>query len=458
MTRSKIRQIFLLLVDILILLLSLYLSLGLRYLNWPSKELWNEHLFFFIPVFFVCILILYINSLYDLRKFINQSRIIEQVSKSVFFSFLLTIIIFYLIPNRDLSPKTILVIFSLISYAFLLLWRLGFSLLNKNYLPTVNVAIIGYNEVIRKTIKTIKRNKNLGYEIKFILSETNNVLEDIVDHYGLILIENVNQLSRAIKMHKINVLILEKDISEMKGLQKTLFNLLPSGINYCTLSKFYEEISGQIPIEILNKGWFLENLNLADKRNFERIKRLYDLGISGLMLILSLPFWPIIMLAIKIDSPGPIIFKQIRVGKNGKNFKFLKFRTMRVEDNTFKPTTTNDKRITRFGKFMRQTRIDELPQLINVLKGEMSFVGPRPERPELIKNLSQNIPFYNIRNLIKPGITGWDQISGEYHSPSIEDTYKKLQYDLYYIKNRSTYLDISIILKTIRTALGREGL
>ncbi|MGI6348012.1 MAG: sugar transferase [Patescibacteria group bacterium] len=458
MTRSKIRQIFLLLVDILILLLSLYLSLGLRYLNWPSKELWNEHLFFFIPVFFVCILILYINSLYDLRKFINQSRIIEQVSKSVFFSFLLTIIIFYLIPNRDLSPKTILVIFSLISYAFLLLWRLGFSLLNKNYLPTVNVAIIGYNEVIRKTIKTIKRNKNLGYEIKFILSETNNVLEDIVDHYGLILIEDVNQLSRAIKMHKINVLILEKDISEMKGLQKTLFNLLPSGINYCTLSKFYEEISGQIPIEILNKGWFLENLNLADKRNFERIKRLYDLGISGLMLILSLPFWPIIMLAIKIDSPGPIIFKQIRVGKNGKNFKFLKFRTMRVEDNTFKPTTTNDKRITRFGKFMRQTRIDELPQLINVLKGEMSFVGPRPERPELIKNLSQNIPFYNIRNLIKPGITGWDQISGEYHSPSIEDTYKKLQYDLYYIKNRSTYLDISIILKTIRTALGREGL
>ncbi|HKM40322.1 MAG TPA: exopolysaccharide biosynthesis polyprenyl glycosylphosphotransferase, partial [Patescibacteria group bacterium] len=284
------------------------------------------------------------------------------------------------------------------------------------------------------------------------------VLEDIVDHYGLILIEDVNQLSRAIKMHKINVLILEKDISEMKGLQKTLFNLLPSGINYCTLSKFYEEISGQIPIEILNKGWFLENLNLADKRNFERIKRLYDLGISGLMLILSLPFWPIIMLAIKIDSPGPIIFKQIRVGKNGKNFKFLKFRTMRVEDNTFKPTTTNDKRITRFGKFMRQTRIDELPQLINVLKGEMSFVGPRPERPELIKNLSQNIPFYNIRNLIKPGITGWDQISGEYHSPSIEDTYKKLQYDLYYIKNRSTYLDISIILKTIRTALGREGL
>ena len=166
MTRSKIRQIFLLLVDILILLLSLYLSLGLRYLNWPSKELWNEHLFFFIPVFFVCILILYINSLYDLRKFINQSRIIEQVSKSVFFSFLLTIIIFYLIPNRDLSPKTILVIFSLISYAFLLLWRLGFSLLNKNYLPTVNVAIIGYNEVIRKTIKTIKRNKKFKEEVK----------------------------------------------------------------------------------------------------------------------------------------------------------------------------------------------------------------------------------------------------------------------------------------------------
>jgi exopolysaccharide biosynthesis polyprenyl glycosylphosphotransferase len=436
----------------------LNIALTLRYFSPPSAELWQKHLALFVPIFVVWLLIFYINSLYDFRKFINQSRIIEQVTKSILIAFLVTIIFFYLMPNKELNPKTNLIIFSGVLYILFLLWRLGFSILNKKYLPTMNVAIIGYNEIIRKTIQNIKKNQQLGYKIKFILSEKNNVLVDVVDHYEIDLIEDVNQLARAIKLHKINILILEKDISEMKELQKTLFNLLPTGINYCNLTKFYEEISGQIPIEILNKGWFLENLNLANKKNFERIKRLYDLALSVLILILSLPFWPFIMLAIKIDSRGPIIFKQIRTGRNGKNFKFYKFRTMKVENNNFSITTKDDPRVTKFGKFMRQTRIDEIPQLINVLKGDMSFVGPRPERPELIKDLSRNIPYYSIRNLVKPGITGWDQISGEYHSPSTEDTYKKLQYDLFYIKNRSVYLDISIILKTIRTALGREGL
>ncbi len=458
MNGTRIRQFFLLLIDAVLLVISLNIALTLRYFSPPSAELWQKHLVLFVPIFVVWLLIFYINSLYDFRKFINQSRIIEQVTKSVLVAFLVTIIFFYLTPNRELNPKTNLIIFSGVFYILFLLWRLGFSILNKKYLPTINVAIIGYNEIIRKTIQTIKKNQQLGYKIKFILSEKNNVLVDVVDHYEIDLIEDVNQLARAIKLHKINVLILEKDISEMKELQKTLFNLLPTGINYCNLTKFYEEISGQIPIEILNKGWFLENLNLATKRNFERVKRLYDLALSVLILLLSLPFWPFIMLAIKIDSRGPIIFKQIRTGRNGKNFKFYKFRTMKVENNNFSITTKDDPRVTKFGKFMRQTRIDEIPQLINVLKGDMSFVGPRPERPELIKDLSRNIPYYSIRNLVKPGITGWDQISGEYHSPSTEDTYKKLQYDLFYIKNRSVYLDISIILKTIRTALGREGL
>jgi len=130
---------------------------------------------------------------------------------------------------------------------------------------------------------------------------------------------------------------------------------------------------------------------------------------------------------------------------------------MYTNGNDYSPTEENDSRITSFGSFLRKTRIDELPQIINVLKGEMSFVGPRPERPELVTELEKKIPFYNERMLVKPGITGWDQISNEYHSPSFEDSLKKLQYDLFYIKNRSVYLDISIILKTISTVLTRSG-
>lgn len=457
MLSTKIRQFLLFLVDGALLVLSLNMALTLRYLGTPNKELWTEHLRFFIPAFILWLLIFYINSLYDFRKFINQSKLIEQTTKSIIIAFAITIIMFYLIPSRDISPKTNLIIFTVIYYVLFLLWRLSFSILSKKYLPTINVAIIGYNEIIRKTITTIKRNQQLGYKIKFILSEKNHVLVEIAEHYELQIIEDANQLARAIKEHKINVLILEKDIGEMKELQKTLFNLLPTGINYSNLTKFYEEISGQIPIEILSKGWFLENLNLGTKKNFERIKRLYDFFFSTIFLAITLPFWPLIILAIRIDSQGPAIFKQTRTGKNGKNFYLLKFRTMRTEKNNQKPTSENDERITKVGKIMRQSRLDEVPQLFNVLKGEMSFVGPRPERPSLIKELSRNIPFYNIRNLVKPGITGWDQISGEYHSPSISDTYKKLQYDLFYIKNRSIYLDLSIILKTIRAIIGREG-
>ncbi len=458
MNNTKFKQFFLLFIDIILLIVSLRTALILRYLSIPNPEIWQQNLKFFIPVFILWILIFYINSLYDFRKIINQNRLFKQSIKSVLIAFFISIIFFYIIQSPTINPKTILLIFAIIYYFLFLTWRLLFLLLNKKYLSTINIAIIGYNEIILKTIQAIKKNKQLGYNIKFIVSEKNNVLVDIAENYDLIINEDINQLSRAIKEHKINIVILEKDISQMKELQKTLFNLLPTGISYRNLIKFYEEISGQIPIEILNKGWFLENLDLANKKNYERIKRLYDFFIASMVLLITLPFWPFIILIIKIESRGPIIFKQTRAGKNCQHFNFYKFRTMYEENNNRKMTEKNDKRITKFGKFMRQTRIDEIPQLINVIKGDMAFVGPRPERPELIKELSKNIPFYGIRNLIKPGITGWDQISGEYHSASIKDTYKKLQYDLYYIKNRSVYLDISIFLKTIKTALSNEGI
>ena len=458
MNNTKFKQFFLLLIDVILLIISLRTALILRYLSIPNIEIWQQNLKFFIPVFVLWILIFYINSLYDFRKIINQNKLFEQSVKSVLIAFLISIIFFYIIQSPTINPKTILLIFAVIYYLLFLTWRLLFLLLNKKYLSTINIAIIGYNEIILKTIQAIKKNKQLGYNIKFIVSEKNNVLVDVAENYDLVIIEDINQLSRTIKEHKINIVILEKDISQMKELQKTLFNLLPTGISYRNLIKFYEEISGQIPIEILNKGWFLENLDLANKKNYERIKRLYDLFVASIILLFTLPFWPIIILIIKIESRGPIIFKQIRAGKDCQHFNFYKFRTMYEENNNRKMTEKNDKRITKFGKFMRQTRIDEIPQLINVIKGDMAFVGPRPERPELIKELSKNIPFYGIRNLIKPGITGWDQISGEYHSASVRDTYKKLQYDLYYIKNRSIYLDISIFLKTIKTTLSNEGI
>jgi lipopolysaccharide/colanic/teichoic acid biosynthesis glycosyltransferase len=210
-------------------------------------------------------------------------------------------------------------------------------------------------------------------------------------------------------------------------------------------------------LEIIGQSWFLENLDLADKKIFEFIKRSADLIMAIIILIITLPFWPFILLAIKLSSPGPIFFSQYRMGKDNIPFKMFKFRTMRIENNNYSLTEKNDKRITKVGKIMRTTRIDEIPQLINIIKGQMSFVGPRPERPEFIAELKKNVPFFDIRTLVKPGISGWDQISGEYHSASVSDTIKKLQHDLFYIKNRSLFLDVTIILKTIKTVITYQG-
>ncbi|MFA5420899.1 MAG: sugar transferase [Patescibacteria group bacterium] len=457
MNNKKLKQFCLLFFDLILLFLSLKLTVILRYQGQLTESIQREHFQVFTPIFLIWLIVFYINSLYDFKKIINKNKVLERLGKSILISLIVSMVLFYILPQTQITPKTNLIIFSLLAFTFISLWRIIFMSINKKYIPGSNIAIIGYNEIIMKTIRIIKKNPQIGYNIKFILSEKNHILLDIAEVYGFKIIEDSHQLSRAIKDYKIDSLILEKDVSEMKDLQKTLFNLLPTGINYYNLINFYEEISGQIPLEILNKAWFLENLNLAEKRNFERVKRLVDLALASLSLFIVIPISLIVSILIKLTSKGPIFFKQLRCGKNGKEFYLHKFRSMRVQGNNLAPTEKDDPRITKLGKILRKTRVDELPQIFNVLKGDMSFVGPRPERPELIKELSANIPFYNARNLVKPGITGWDQISGEYHSPSLEDTYKKLQYDLFYIKNRSIYLDVTIILKTIKTALGHEG-
>jgi lipopolysaccharide/colanic/teichoic acid biosynthesis glycosyltransferase len=187
------------------------------------------------------------------------------------------------------------------------------------------------------------------------------------------------------------------------------------------------------------------------------VKRAVDIVMASLGMLILIPFWPLIALGIKIESKGPVLFKQVRLGHREKHFSIYKFRTMRNEQNDFAPTSVSDARITKLGNILRKTRLDELPQMINILKGDMSFIGPRPERPELAEGLSKVIPFYRQRHMVKPGVTGWDQVSGEYHSPSVEDTYKKLQYDLYYVRNLSPFLDVSIFFKTIMTVVARAG-
>lgn len=232
------------------------------------------------------------------------------------------------------------------------------------------------------------------------------------------------------------------------------------GVMVVDIRSFYEHVVQRLPLSQINDEWLLqaEGFSLNTRGSLRRLKRAFDVMLSLTLLILTLPITLLAALIVRLESPGPVIYKQDRVGLHEKEFTVYKFRSMRqdAEKNGAVWAAKNDARVTRFGKLMRKTRIDELPQLWNVLKGDMSFIGPRPERMTFVKDLKKSIPYYGMRHTVKPGLTGWAQVSYPYGA-SEEDARKKLEYDLYYIKNLSILLDIRILFKTLGVVLFPSG-
>ncbi len=232
------------------------------------------------------------------------------------------------------------------------------------------------------------------------------------------------------------------------------------GVRVIDLADFYEQTWFKVPVFYLQRSWFAmaQGFQLLHNPIGLRFKRIFDVAGALLLLILSSPLLLIAAILVKLESPGPLIFKQTRVGENGKLFTVYKIRSMRAdaEKDGAQWAKVGDSRVTRIGAFIRATRIDELPQLFNVLRGEMSFIGPRPERPEFTGTLEQEIPFYNLRHILRPGVTGWAQVMYPYGA-NVEDAQQKLQFELYYIKNYSLLLDAAIVLKTIRVVLFGKG-
>lgn len=449
---NKFKKFVLFLGDVVVMNLALYLALWLRYNSNPSLSSWQLNIGPFAVVFLFWLIAFYISNLYDLHSAINNGLFFRRVTQSFIAAAIISVVFFYLVPMHNLTPKTNLLIFVIIFIILFTIWRQSFNSLLKSYLPRTNLAVIGFNNLAEKIILELKQKPQLGFSLSFILEEKSDKKE--ID--GTPIFNNLKDLPALIEKRKINNVILATapDSQELRAL---LFECLPLKITFINLADFYETISGKIPLEVISKMWFLENLSEGNKSNFDSLKRTTDLILALIIFAVFIPFAIIIAMIIKLESRGSIFFIQTRSGERGKDFRMIKFRTMKTENNDQSPTQTVDRRVTRFGSILRKTRLDEVPQMINIIKGEMSFVGPRPERPELIEVLEKQIPFYRERMLVKPGITGSDQVSGEYHSPSYEDTMKKLQYDLFYIKNRSLYLDISIVLKTISTVLSRAG-
>ena len=329
-------------------------------------------------------------------------------------------------------------------------WRLAFTWLVQLPFLVERVYVLGTGERAQRLVHGVRQNPDLGVEI----ASWTGRLE------GAVTLESVAaHLMEVVHKQKVSRVIVAMPDRRGKIPMTELLELRKEGVKIEEATSWLEKISGKIEVEGLYPSWLVFSDGFRRSTPFRWVRRGLSIFISLIGLILALPLMPLIALAIWLDSKGPVFYYQDRVGKNGSVFQVVKFRTMRPDAeaaNGPQWAGDNDSRVTRVGLFLRRSRLDEIPQLWCVLKGDMAFVGPRPERPEFVEMLTKKIPFYGVRHMVRPGLTGWAQVKYKY-GRSVEDALEKLQYDLFYLKNASIGLDLLIMFQTIKTVLLRRG-
>lgn len=360
-----------------------------------------------------------------------------------------TAAISYFRPNYLLSGSSMALGLFIVALA-LSGWRLGYGWLVQLPILVERVYVLGTGERAQRLVQGLRQNPESGVEIASWTGKLEGeVTRDSVAAHLMKVVETQ-------KVHRVIVAVADR-----RGTipMEELLELRMQGVKVEEATSWLEKISGKIEVENLNPSWLVFSEGFRRSPMFLFVRRVLSIFISLIGLLLTLPLLPFIMLAIRLDSKGPVFYTQTRVGKGGKLFKVVKFRTMRqdAESGTGAQwAANNDPRVTRVGKFLRTSRLDEIPQLWCVLKGDMAFVGPRPERPEFIEELSKKIPYYGVRHMVRPGVTGWAQVKYKYGS-TIEDAREKLQYDLFYIKNASIGLDLLIMFQTVKIVLLGRG-
>lgn len=335
--------------------------------------------------------------------------------------------------------------------ASLMIWRWAFLWLISRPFLRERVYVMGSGERARRLVESLRARPDLGLEVVGWAGAVGN---------GSLTREQLaSQLMGLRERNAVDHIIVAMSDGRGKMPVRELLDLRLSGIKVDDATGLLEKISGKIEIHELNPSWLLFSEGFRLNSSFLFARRVVSFLLAFIGLIICLPLIPIIAVAIKLNSPGPVFYRQKRVGLRGRPFNCCKFRTMKANAEADTGATwaaDDDPRITRVGKFLRKVRLDEIPQMWNVLKGEMGFIGPRPERPEFVSDLSEQIPYYNLRHIIRPGITGWAQIRYKYGN-TLEDSRQKLQYDLFYIKNLSIGLDFWVLVQTLKVILLGRG-
>jgi exopolysaccharide biosynthesis polyprenyl glycosylphosphotransferase len=452
---SKQESLILLAGDILLFSIALWITLLVRYAEIPSTALFYTHIIPFSLLFIVWIMVYFISGLYDKHTILLRNKLSSIILNAQGINIIFAALFFFFVPYFNIAPKTNLVLYLVISSLLVLVWRI-YIFPRAWFRKRQKAVLIGYSDEVHELVEEVNNNPRYNLEFTLIVEADK----------GIDVSAFQKEIVEIISSGKASVVVADIHSRKMQGLLTTLYDLtfLEDAVTFIDIHKIYEDIFDRIPTSALKESWILENISASPKVVYDVLKRTMDLAGGIVIGLVSLIVYPFVFIAIKLEDgiSSKVFITQKRVGKNNEIYNSYKFRSMeRSEEGVWIGETDN--KVTRVGEFMRKTRIDELPQLWNILRGDLSFVGPRPDVSGLNERLSEEIEYYDVRNLIKPGLSGWAQIKQDYGdnnqvSPQgVVDTKTRLTYDVYYVKNRSFLLDIRIAFRTIKTVLSKLG-
>ncbi len=455
------RRVLLIVVDLAMVILAVLFALRVWTLRDPRLSFSPEfilsqtHWFLFLTALWLFLASL--GDFYNLRLAANLRSVWLILFRITALVFLIYVAIYFLSP-RQLLPRGIVLYHSTATLALVGIWRTIYGVLFGRAFFRRRAVVIGAGRAGRIIAQAIEENLPSEYQLVGYIDDDPSKQGQVIE--GIPVIGSRRDLLSLVKEEDVSEIILATTHTVHGELIRAIMDCQEQGVQITLMPLFYEEITGRVPVEHVGDDWSLVlPLDHAAIGSFWPFaKRTMDIFISGIGLIVLALLFPILALAIYVDSPGPIFYTQERVGKGGRIFRLFKFRSMvpNAEEAGAVWAEKNDPRVTRVGRFLRLTMMDELPQLINVSRGEMSIVGPRPERPIFAHQLAEQIPFYRARHAVRPGMAGWALVNYGYSS-SVRDALVKLQYDLYYIKHQSIYLDLLILAKTIGAMISFRG-
>ena len=450
MTLVPKREYAVLLVgDIVIFVLALWLTLTLRYLSFPTPELFRQHLVPFSLLFVVWVLVFFIAGLYGRHSRLFRRKLMGTILYTQAVNIMIAALFFFLIPAFGIAPKTQLLLYLVVSFPLIIVWRV----------------------YVFPRLRTLRRMKGVliaaGADGAALAHEVANdsrfpfSFDYVVDTATAPSHEVIQQACRVAEKDDVSFLVVDFFDQATSAVLPIMYDAAFHKQRFALVDviDLYQEMFDRVPLSLIRYEWVLRHVSAG--RMYDAVKRIFDTVVGLIMGIISLIVYPFVALAIRIDDGGEVFITQERVGRYQKPIHIIKFRTMSGNDNgVYDVTGKTTLKITRVGKWLRILRIDELPQLWNVVSGELSLVGPRPELPALAAQYSARIPYYNARYLVNPGLTGWAQIRHDrdpHHGADIAETKTKLSYDLYYLKRRSLLLDLFIMMQTVRIVFTARG-